>query len=260
MIDVRPAPELRTHPDGAHGARRAPSGLRALDGRSATARSPRSALAASDAVTSSRSPCRRGASISTREADLVEEIGRHLGYDRIPAAIPHGAPLASDRPAARGVEEAVRDRMCAFGFHEAFNYAMIGPGEDDPFVPEDAPAPLTLANPIAETLGFLRRSVLPGLLRAADQNLRRGVGRRSPLRGRRRVHRPRGRPASSRALARRLRLERLRRPAALERLRPHGRCLGRRGLDRGRAGGRCGRSDLSDASRPTFRACIPASP
>ena len=111
-----------------------------------------------------------------READLVEEIGRHLGYDRIPAAIPHGAPVDSDPLGGSRVEEAVRDRMCALGFHEAFSYAMIGAGEDDPFLPEGAPAPLALTNPIAETLGLLRRSLLPGLLRAADQNLRRGSG------------------------------------------------------------------------------------
>ncbi len=51
---------------------------------------------------------------------------------------------------------------------------MIGPGEDEAFVPEGVPPPLALTNPIAETLGFLRRSLLPGLLRATDQNLRRG--------------------------------------------------------------------------------------
>lgn len=109
-----------------------------------------------------------------READLVEEIGRHLGYDRIPSRTPPGVPRSSPGGQRSDLEEAIRDRLAALGFNEAFNYAMIGPGEDDAFVPEGVPSPLALVNPIAETLGFLRRSLLPGLLRATDQNLRRG--------------------------------------------------------------------------------------
>jgi phenylalanyl-tRNA synthetase beta chain len=110
-----------------------------------------------------------------REEDLVEEIGRHLGYDRIPERPPQGAPLSSGASCASELEEAIRDRWAALGFNETLSYAMIGPGEDDAFVASGSPPPLALANPIAETLGFLRRSLLPGLLRAADQNLRRGA-------------------------------------------------------------------------------------
>jgi phenylalanyl-tRNA synthetase beta chain len=110
-----------------------------------------------------------------REEDLVEEIGRHLGYDRIPERTPPGLSRSSRSEGASDLEEAVRDRWAALGFNEAFSYAMIGPGEDNAFVPKGSPPPLALANPIAETLGFLRRSLLPGLLRAADQNLRRGA-------------------------------------------------------------------------------------
>jgi phenylalanyl-tRNA synthetase beta chain len=109
-----------------------------------------------------------------READLVEEIGRHLGYDRIPSHRPAAAPPAAASSGA-DLEEAVRDRLAGLGFSEALTYAMIGSGDDDAFVPADAPAPIALNNPIAETLGVLRRSIAPGLLRAADQNLRRGA-------------------------------------------------------------------------------------
>jgi phenylalanyl-tRNA synthetase beta chain len=110
-----------------------------------------------------------------READLVEEIGRHLGYDRVPSRKPQGAPRSSQADLRSGLDEAMRDRLAALGFNEAFNYAMIGPGDDDPFVPHDAAAPLALANPISESLGFLRRSLMPGLWRATDQNVRRGM-------------------------------------------------------------------------------------
>jgi len=109
-----------------------------------------------------------------READLVEEIGRQLGYDRIPSRTPQGVPRSSPSARQLDLDEAIRDRLAALGFNEAFNYAMIGPGEDDAFVAAGSPSPLALTNPISETLGFLRRSLLPGLLRAIDQNLRHG--------------------------------------------------------------------------------------
>ena len=110
-----------------------------------------------------------------READLVEEVARHLGYDRIPGRqtemhVPHHVPGAAER-----LEEQVRDVLSHGGFNEALGYAMIGRGEDDAFVPDDAADPLVLANPIAESMGQLRRSLLPGLLKATDLNLRRGV-------------------------------------------------------------------------------------
>jgi phenylalanyl-tRNA synthetase beta chain len=110
-----------------------------------------------------------------READLIEEIGRHLGYDRIPSRTPFAVPKAASGARGPALAEAVRDRMAALGFNEAFNYAMIGSGEDDAFAAAALPPQLALANPISETLGFLRRSLLPGLLRAADQNIRRGA-------------------------------------------------------------------------------------
>lgn len=108
------------------------------------------------------------------EADLVEEIGRHLGYDRIPTRprvrLTSGPAQHPPSPA----EERVRDLFAHLGFAEAFNYAMIDAGADDPFVPDGAPAAARLANPIADNLSHLRRAVLPGLLASADLNLRRG--------------------------------------------------------------------------------------
>src|SRR6185503_5077912 len=68
-----------------------------------------------------------------------------------------------------------RDLLAQLGFLEAFSYAMGAEGEDDPFVPADAPPALRLSNPIAEQLSHLRRSLVPGLLRVVDTNRRRGA-------------------------------------------------------------------------------------
>lgn len=108
-----------------------------------------------------------------READLVEEVARHLGYDRIPTAAPAAAATATAPDS--GVEDRTRDLLAGLGFHEAIGYSMIAAGEDDAFVAGGSAPALPLTNPIAEPLAVLRRSIVPGLLRAADLNLRRGV-------------------------------------------------------------------------------------
>jgi phenylalanyl-tRNA synthetase beta chain len=109
-----------------------------------------------------------------READLVEEIGRHIGYERVPDRLPPGLPTRPLHPPP-AIEEETKDLLAGLGFHEAVCYSMIGAGEDDPFVLPGAPPSLPLANPIADWLGLLRRSLLSGLLRAVDRNLRRGI-------------------------------------------------------------------------------------
>ncbi|NIM01524.1 MAG: hypothetical protein GTN89_11860, partial [Acidobacteria bacterium] len=108
-----------------------------------------------------------------READLVEEVARHLGYDRVPTSMT-GLPEIEFASGVIDRGELARDLLARRGFHEALGYAMIGLGEDDRFVEPEIPAPTELTHPIVETMAVLRRSTLPGLLRAVDLNLRRG--------------------------------------------------------------------------------------
>jgi phenylalanyl-tRNA synthetase beta chain len=109
-----------------------------------------------------------------READLIEEVARHLGYDRIPAIAPP-LVLAAPSDERRRLASRARDRLAAAGFLEAFGYSMIAAGADADFVQPRTPPPLALTNPIAEPLAVLRRSLAPGLLRAVDSNLRHGT-------------------------------------------------------------------------------------
>ncbi len=110
-----------------------------------------------------------------READLVEEVARHVGYDRIPAEAAAREPAPVTGPGVASLEDEARDMLAQLGFREALGYSMIASGEDDRFVADDASPALTLVNPIAEHLTQLRRSILPGLVRAVDLNLRRGT-------------------------------------------------------------------------------------
>ena len=109
-----------------------------------------------------------------READLVEEVARHLGYDRVPTSVA-GLPTVETAIAGRERGEIARDVLARRGFHEAYGYAMIERGEDDRFVEAGLNTPTELTHPIVETMAVLRRSILPGLLRAIDLNQRRGA-------------------------------------------------------------------------------------
>ena len=109
----------------------------------------------------------------TREADLIEEVARHYGYDRLPTTFP---PLLDAAPApdpriAR--DHLARRVMMAAGFDEAVTFTFIERKAADFFVEGHAElAPI--ANPLSEKFAVLRPSLLPGLLDALAYNRRRG--------------------------------------------------------------------------------------
>jgi phenylalanyl-tRNA synthetase beta chain len=109
-----------------------------------------------------------------READVVEEIGRSLGYDRVPTALPAAAPRPSATPPPP-IEDAARDRLASRGFHEAITYSMIGLDEDERFRPRGIASPDPDRKP--DLVRALPPPALapPGSSRAADQNVRRGT-------------------------------------------------------------------------------------
>jgi phenylalanyl-tRNA synthetase beta chain len=97
-----------------------------------------------------------------READLIEEVGRHWGFDRIPATFP--ALRAMPRPSAPGVAQgrAIRRRLCAAGLQEACTFTFIDADAAAPFAADDRR--VRILNPLSEKFAVLRPSLLPGLL------------------------------------------------------------------------------------------------
>lgn len=107
-------------------------------------------------------------------ADIVEEVTRIAGFDRIPETpLPRtpgvARPTATD---AQRLEGRVRRTAAARGLVEAVTWSFISRGEADAF----GGSPWVLANPISEDMAAMRPSLLPGLLAAARRNLARGVG------------------------------------------------------------------------------------
>jgi len=105
------------------------------------------------------------------EEDLIEEVARVHGFDRIPETDP-ATPLAiAAISEARVTPETVADLLVQRGYFEAITYSFVDP-EVQGIVCPGEPA-LALANPISADLAQMRVSLWPGLVRALLENQRR---------------------------------------------------------------------------------------
>ncbi|MEE8218500.1 MAG: phenylalanine--tRNA ligase subunit beta [Vicinamibacteria bacterium] len=104
----------------------------------------------------------------SREADLVEEVGRHYGVDKVPSSIPASVGVGRLGPGQRE-ERLVRDVLVGAGLTEMIEYTFVGEPSSN------GQAAIRLANPIAEQQSVLRASLVqPGLLEALETNVRQG--------------------------------------------------------------------------------------
>ena len=105
----------------------------------------------------------------TREADLIEEIVRIVGYDAIPedAMVPM---VSSARRPKDFMMATVRSVACAAGFDETLNPSLIGKTAIDRISPWTANDPLTTSVPLLEGAAVLRRSLIPSLIAARLHN------------------------------------------------------------------------------------------
>jgi phenylalanyl-tRNA synthetase beta chain len=115
----------------------------------------------------------------TREADLIEELARIYGLDRIEPVVP-----AIVRPLSRSglSESAHRFRMRVkhwargLGLNETINYSFTSHRELDVFEPAgDAPGRISILNPLTDEHNVLRTLLAPGLLAALRNNLAQGA-------------------------------------------------------------------------------------
>ena len=107
-----------------------------------------------------------------REVDLVEEIARHHGYDRLPSTFP--ALVRAPAPPGRWLQRnrLLRQVLTASGCWEAITYGFIEKAAAVPFVPNTSDT-MPIANPISEKFSVLRPSLLPGLIDSLVWNRRR---------------------------------------------------------------------------------------
>ena len=109
------------------------------------------------------------------EVDLIEELGRLYGYNRLPVRYPQARLAPQAKPEARAELPALRRLLVARGYQEAITYSFIDPKLFELFNP--GVAPLQLANPISADMAAMRSSLWPGLVKALEHNLNRQQSR-----------------------------------------------------------------------------------
>ena len=110
----------------------------------------------------------------TREVDLIEEVGRVHGYDRLESSSPRPTLIVGKRDRIERDKLAIRDALCGLGMIEVVSDGfdkrawreVLGLPEDDL---------VTTVNPMTVGQSALRSSLLPTILEIVDHNLRQGV-------------------------------------------------------------------------------------
>jgi len=107
-----------------------------------------------------------------RQVDLIEEVGRHHGFEHLPTTFPgvEQAPPPSDPRIAR--DRRARTALLGIGFSEAISFAFIASKAAEPFL--DGQEPVAIANPLSELFTTMRPSLLSGVIDAVSHNRRHG--------------------------------------------------------------------------------------
>ena len=118
-----------------------------------------------------------------RAEDLIEEVARIRGYDRIPVTLPASAARLSSTPPEVEVERRVRAAVAGAGLDEVVNYSFVSPKE----LPWTTPRPLAehgqpvraiqLVNPLSVEQSVMRTGLAQSLLENLARNLRHQVDR-----------------------------------------------------------------------------------
>ncbi len=109
-----------------------------------------------------------------RDIDLIEEVARLHGYDKIPVTMPLGVVDAALPPRHQRLQKKLRDMLVATGFSEAINYsfiaqnavAKIGLPATDPRCTQ-----VPIVNPLSEEQAVMRTTLVPSLLETVAGNL-----------------------------------------------------------------------------------------
>jgi len=105
--------------------------------------------------------------------DVVEEVMRLIGLDRVPARLPPGGK--APEPSPERFADRARDTLAALGLHEIVGWAFVPRAALVALGEARLASAITVQNPISSDYEVMRTSLLPGLADAARRNLARGV-------------------------------------------------------------------------------------
>lgn len=109
-----------------------------------------------------------------REIDLIEEVARMDGYEKIPLTLPKGPPSSEEMSRELIFEQKAKDLLIRHGFFEVVTYSFTAPislnglclSPDDP-----RRQCLPILNPLTADSSVMRTSLIPGLMETAHYNL-----------------------------------------------------------------------------------------
>ena len=130
-----------------------------------------------------------------REVDLIEEVGRHYGFDKLAATFPIVTAPAPPPDPRIARDDLVRKILTAAGVSEAVTFGFIEAKAAEAFAAAGSQPAVALANPLSAKFDTLRPSLVPGLVDAVAHNRRHGrdnvrlfeIGTRFALDGERRA-------------------------------------------------------------------------
>lgn len=105
------------------------------------------------------------------EADLIEELARIYGYERLPRTVPEYLPQKPVYPEGLVPVETLADELIQQGYHEVVCYSFVDPKLQALLEPGNKAC--ALSNPISAEMAEMRSSLLPSLLATLQYNLNR---------------------------------------------------------------------------------------
>lgn len=119
----------------------------------------------------------------TMKADVVEEVARIYGYDKLPETLPTGQATPVRRETARLVDRVVQDALVAAGLQEVITYSMISDADLTALAPDRSAVPDVLGgyprpeadyvravNPLRADWELMRPTMLPSMLKMVAEN------------------------------------------------------------------------------------------
>jgi phenylalanyl-tRNA synthetase beta chain len=109
------------------------------------------------------------------EEDLIEEVARMVGFDKLPTSPPNAPIFDKLRPESKRSPHTVRRNLAALGYQETINFSFVPLAWESELAAN--PDPIRLLNPIASNMDVMRSSLMGSLLQVLKFNLDRRADR-----------------------------------------------------------------------------------
>lgn len=109
------------------------------------------------------------------DVDLIEEVARLYGYDKIPKTLPKGELRPQDMDSSIKLFFAARTNLSALGLHEVLNYSLISYNLLQKTGYNSTDGIIRIENPLSNEQEIMRPTLLPGIISAVSYNIKRNA-------------------------------------------------------------------------------------